>query len=163
MDRLLERENSSERDVAQRELDRVDLRIKKIMRLIEDDESDDVPQEMRARYKELRVEQRGLQQRIALLDATAIPELLPSAVKALARDVDTLHVMLQDNPDDPARRIALGNLIERVLVHPTNPGLPYDLSLWARHAAYTGAMPLFPNMENQSFSRINSDNAVLPS
>ena len=38
MDRLLDRENSSERDVAQRELDRVDLRIKKIIRLIEDDE-----------------------------------------------------------------------------------------------------------------------------
>ena len=71
--------------------------------------------------------------------------------------------MLQDNPDDPACRIALGNLIERVLAHPTEPGQPYDLSLWARHAAYTGAMPLFPNMENQSFSRINSDNAVLPS
>ena len=38
MDRLLDRENSSERDVAQRELDRVDLRIKNIIRLIEDDE-----------------------------------------------------------------------------------------------------------------------------
>jgi hypothetical protein len=34
----LDRENSSERDVAQRELDRVDLSIKKIIRLIEDDE-----------------------------------------------------------------------------------------------------------------------------
>jgi len=43
----------------------------------------------------------------------------PNAVRALARDVDTLHEMLKDNPDSPECRIALGNLIERVLVHPT--------------------------------------------
>ena len=62
----------------------------------------------------------GLQQRLTLLDARAtavVPR--PNAVRALARDVDTLHEMLKDNPDSPECRIALGNLIERVLVHPT--------------------------------------------
>jgi hypothetical protein len=119
LDRL-EREANSERDTTRRELDRIDLRIKKIIRLTEDDDSDDVPQEARDRLKELRVEQRGLQQRLTLLDARAtavVPR--PNAVRALARDVDTLHEMLKDNPDSPECRIALGNLIERVLVHPT--------------------------------------------
>jgi site-specific DNA recombinase len=163
----LEREASVERDSAQKELDRVDLRIKKIMRLIEDDESEDVAPEVTARYKELRVQQRGLQQRIALLDAgTVAPPLLPSAIKALARDVDTLHTMLRDNPDDPACRMALGNLIERALVHPTGHNQPYDLSLYARHAAYSGALPLFPTLnsaENQGLRRTNSGNAIVPS
>jgi site-specific DNA recombinase len=166
----LEREASSERDTTQRELDRVDLRIKKIVRLIEDDESDDVPQELDDRYKELRVEQRGLKQRREMLDTKitgATPH--PSAVKALARDVDTLHKMLKDNPDDPACRMALGNLIERVLVHPTGHNRPYDVSLLARHAAYTGELPLFPEYEakqsvtNHRLSRINTGNAIVPS
>lgn len=165
----LGREANGERDAAQRELDRVDLRIKKIVRLIEDDEADDVPAEVQARYKELRVEQRGLQQRLALLSASDHTPLLPGAVKALAKSVDTLHTMLIDNPDDPACRIALGNLIERALVHPAGFNQPYDVSLYARHAAYEGTLPLFPNVtENnsirkQSLNRINIGNAIVPS
>lgn len=164
----LDREAGGEREVAQRELDRVELRIKKIIRLTEDDEGDDVSPEVQARYRELKVEQRGLQQRIALLDANAHTPLLPSAVKALARDVETLHTMLMDSPDDPVCRIALGNLIERALVHPTGTGQPYDVSLYARHAAYAGTMALFPTVENfstrnQPLTRINSGNAIVPS
>jgi site-specific DNA recombinase len=162
----LERESSVDRDAAQKELDRVELRIKKLVRLIETDESEDASQDVIDRYKELRVQQRGLQQRIALLNADNTPPLLSSAVKALARDVDTLHTMLKDNPDDPACRIALGNLLERVLVHPTDNNEPYDVSLYARHAAYAGTLPIFPNIvyvENQGLNRINIDNAVVPS
>jgi site-specific DNA recombinase len=159
----LEREISSDRDTAQRELDRVDLKLKKIIRLIEDDESDEVPQEARDRYKELRVQKRGLEQRIALLDAeTVSPPLLPSAVKALARDVDTLHTMLADNPLDPACRMALGNLIERVVVHPTAPNQPYDVSLYARHAAYAGTFPIFPH-ENHGVACSTRVDATVPS
>ena len=158
----LEREANTERDTVQRELDRVDLRIKKIIRLTEDDEGEDIAPEVQARYKELRVEQRGLQQRLALLDANATPPLLPSAIKALARDVDTLHAMLKDTPDDPACRMALGNLIERVLVHPTGYNQPYDVSLYARHAAYAGTLPLFPH-EDQGVIRSNRGNAMVPS
>jgi site-specific DNA recombinase len=159
----MERETSTERDTAQRELDRVDVRIKKIVRLIEADESEDVDQEAENRYKELRVEKRGLEQRIALLDAAkpAAP-LLPSAVKVLARDVETLHTMLKENPDDPACRMALGNLIERVIVHPTDRKQPYDVSLYARHAAYSGTLPLFPH-ENHRLVCSNTGNAMVPS
>jgi site-specific DNA recombinase len=165
-----EREASNDRDITQRELDRVDLRIKKIIRLTEDDDGDDVPQEARDRMKELRVEQRGLKQRLEMLD-TKITGVTPhpSAVKALARDVDTLHKMLKDDPDDPACRMALGNLIERVHVHPTGHNRPYDVSLFARHAAYVGELPLFPEYEakklarNHTLSRINTGNAIVPS
>ena len=93
----------------------------------------------------------------------------PNKIKALARDVDTLHEMLRDDPDNPACRIALGNLIERALVHPTGYNQPYDVSLLARHAAYVGDLPLFPehiaknSMENQAIARIKVVNAVVPS
>lgn len=166
----LEREESVDRDDARRELDRVDLRIKKLIRLTEDDEGDDVPQEVLDRLKALRVEQRGLQQRLTLLEAkTSGATLHPSAIKALSRDVDTLYAMLQSRPDDPACRIALGNLIERVLVHPTEIKQPYDVSLYARHAAYVGDLPLFTEYEvkkaneNQSVTCINSVNATVAS
>ena len=93
----------------------------------------------------------------------------PNALKALARDVDTLNQMLRDSPDNPACRMALGNLIERVAVHPTGNGEPYDVSLFARHAAYVGELPLFPEYEtknsatNQRLARINIGNAIVPS
>jgi hypothetical protein len=61
-----------------------------------------------------------------------------------------------------ACRIALGNLIERVLVHPTAANQPYDVSLYARHAAYSGTLPLFPH-ENHVINRPNRGNAVVPS
>jgi site-specific DNA recombinase len=165
----LDREANGERETAQRELDRVDLRMKKIVRLIEDDEDEEVPPEVRERYKQLRVEQRGLRQRLALLDAKDHAPLLPSAIKALARDVDTLHTMLVGNPDDPACRMALGNLIERVLVHPTGANQPYEVSLYARHAAYAGTLPLFPNtfennpVRKQGLNRSDIGNAIVPS
>jgi hypothetical protein len=93
----------------------------------------------------------------------------PSAVKALARDVDTLHEMLRDNPDHPACRLALGNLVERVMVHPTGFNQPYEVTVLARHAAYVGDLPLFPEYQrknmagNQPVARINPDNAAVPS
>lgn len=165
----IDREANGERHAAQQQLDRVDLKIRKIIRLTEDDDDgDDVAPEVQARYRELRIEQRGLQQRLALLEATTHTPLLPPAIKALARDVDTLHTMLKDNPDDPACRLALGNLLERVLVHPTGTGRPYDVSLFARHAAYAGTLPLFPTFENktaknQPLIRTNIGNAMVPS
>jgi len=70
--------------------------------------------------------------------------------------------MLKDTPDDPACRMALGNLIERVLVHPTGYNQPYDVSLYARHAAYAGTLPLFPH-EDQGVIRSNRGNAMVPS
>jgi site-specific DNA recombinase len=166
----LEREASSERETTQKEKDRVDLKIKKLIRMTEDDESEEVPQETLDRLKVLRVQQRGLQQRLTLLDAKVtgvVPH--PNKVKALARDVDTLHAMLADDPDNPACRIALGNLIERALVHPAGYNQPYDVSLLARHAAYVGDLPLFPeytpknSLENQAIARIRVVHAVVPS
>lgn len=159
----LEREVSSELTVARRELDRVDIRIKKIIRLIESDDADDVPQEVESRYKELRIEKRGLEQRIALLEAEGTtPPLLETSIKALAKDVETLHDMLRDDPNDPGCRMALGNLIERVVVHPTLANKPYDVSIYARHAAYSGMLPLFPH-ENHAIIRSNRVTAVVPS
>src|SRR5262249_51857754 len=104
----LEREANTERDITQRELDRVNLQIKKLIRLTLDDETDDVSQEAQDAHKALRIEKRGLEQRLTLLDAKGagvVPH--PSAVKALARDVDTLHEMLRDDPDNPECRMAL--------------------------------------------------------
>src|SRR5262249_42037570 len=153
-----------------RELDRVNLRIKKLIRLTLDDETDDVPQAAQDAHRALRVEKRGLEQRLTLFDAKSagvVPH--PSAVKALARDVDTLYEMLRDDPDNPECRVALGNLIERVLVHPTGFNQPYDVSLFGRHAAYVGDLPLFLEYQaknptqNQAVARINRVNATVPS
>jgi site-specific DNA recombinase len=165
-----EREARGERDEAQKELDKVELRIRKLIRLTEDDESEDVSQDVRDRLKELRVEQRGLKQRIALIDAKIVgAEPHPNAAKALARDVDTLYQMLRSDPNNPKCRMALGNVIDKVLVHPVERGELYDVSLLARRAVYLGDEPVFPeyaegeSIGNHGLARINNVNATVPS
>jgi hypothetical protein len=139
----LQREKNSEREIAQRDKDRIDLKIRKLVLLAEDDENDDMS-EVRERLKELRIMQRGLAQRLAMLAAETNVMPLPSAIQGLGRNVDLLHKRLRSNPDDPECRIALNNLLESVVVHPTDYKKPYDVSVYARHAAYVGDLPLFP-------------------
>ena len=68
--------------------------------------------------------------------------------------------MLRDDPDNPECRVALGNLIERVLVHPTGFNQPYDVSLFGRHAAYVGDLPLF--LEYQAKNPTQNQAGVWP-
>jgi hypothetical protein len=55
------------------------------------------------------------------------------------------------------------------MVHPTGFNQPYEVTVLARHAAYVGDLPLFPEYQrknmagNQPVARINPDNAAVPS
>lgn len=69
--------------------------------------------------------------------------LHPNVIKAFGKNIETLHAKLKRNPDDEDCRMAFGNIIDSIIVHPTERGQPYDISLYARLSAIMG-VDLFP-------------------
>jgi site-specific DNA recombinase len=140
----LEKENSGARQAAQKQLDRLNVQIAKLVRLVEQDESDDLPQELTASLKEKHIERRGLEERMRLLGAeTNVTALHPTAVKSFGKSIEKLREMIEKNPLDPACRMALGNVLDSIVVHPTGFAAPYEISLYARLSAVMGRVDLF--------------------
>ena len=56
-------------------------------------------------------------------------ETMTEVVEGRHKSVETLATKLKRYPDDDECRMAFGNIIGRVVVHPTANGEPYDISL----------------------------------
>ena len=109
-----------------------------------DDQEGDIPKEIMASLRAKEIERRGLEERIRLLGAeSSVTTLHPHTLKAFGKNIETLHAKLKRNPDDPACRMALGNILDCVLVHPTTYDAPYEVSIFARLSAVLG-IDLFP-------------------
>jgi site-specific DNA recombinase len=162
----LEKENNGARQAAVKQFDRLNIQIAKLVRMI--DEEDDMPRELLASLKAKEIERRSLEERIRLLQAESnVTTLHPTVIKAFGKSIETLHAKLKRNPDDPECRMAFGNIIDSIIVHPTENGKPYDISLYARLAAIMG-VDLFPaprtNKEivaAEGLPRISTDGTAL--
>jgi site-specific DNA recombinase len=134
----LEKENSGARQAAIKQYDRLDIQIKKMVRAL-DDEEGDIPKEIMASLRAKEIERRGLEERIRLLNAeSSVTTLHPRTLQAFGKNIETLHAKLKRNPDDPACRMALSNILDCVLVHKTTYNAPYEVSLYARLSAVLG-------------------------
>jgi hypothetical protein len=137
-----EREENSERNTAQRQLDRLNVQIGRLVALIDDD----TPiEEVKANIRAKEMERVALREKLRLLGSGSnVIELQPTSMLTdFARKVETLADLLRRNPEDAACRAALANVVDRVLVHPTPKKAPYDLSLYARLSAVRN-VELFP-------------------
>src|SRR5260370_27347800 len=135
----LEKENSGARREAEKKFDRLTIKIAKLVRMTVDDDQDDVPEEVRDQLKAMHTERKGLATRIELIKAESNDTALhPQAIEAFAKSVETLATKLKRHPDDDECRIAFGNIIGSVVVHPTANGEPYDISLYSRLSAIIG-------------------------
>lgn len=140
----LEKEHSTARQDAQKKLDRLNVQIAKLMRMVEQDESGDLPEEIQSSLKVKEIERRGLKERIRLLGAETNVRDLPTAViQSFGKSIAKLADMIERDRDDPACRMALGNVVDSILVHPTDFGAPYDISIWGRVSAVMGRVNLF--------------------
>jgi hypothetical protein len=138
----LEKENGSARQAAMKQRDRLDIQIKKLVRVLE--EEDDMPKELLASLKAKEIERKGLEERIRLLGAESnVTTLHPNVIKSFGKSIETLHAKLKRNPEDAECRMAFGNIIDSIIVHPTGRAQPYDISLYARLSAIMG-VELFP-------------------
>lgn len=137
-----EKEDNEERDTAQRQLDRLNLQIPRLVDALADG---DLPlEEIKAKIRGKEAERAALRERLRLLGAGSNVLTLPDAtMSAFGKSVETLVKLLRRNPDDPACRLALANIIDCVQVHPTPKKRPYELSLFARVSAI-GNLDLFP-------------------
>jgi site-specific DNA recombinase len=138
----LEKENNGARQGAVKQFDRLNIQIAKLVRMI--DEEDDMPRELLASLKAKEIERKGLEERIRLLGAESnVTTLHPNVIKTFGKSIETLYAKLKRNPDDPECRLAFGNIIDSIVVHPTANAKPYDISLYARLSAIMG-VDLFP-------------------
>jgi hypothetical protein len=79
-----------------------------------------MPKELLASLKTKEIERRGLEERIRLLGAESnVTTLHPNVIKAFGKNIETLHEKLKRNSDDPECRMAFGNIIDSIIVHPT--------------------------------------------
>jgi site-specific DNA recombinase len=139
--RLAKQENE-DRKAAQRQLDRLNVQIARLVEAIGD--GDAPVKELMETIKAKEIERVALQERVRLLGAeTNVTALHQTTLIAFGKNVDILHAKLKENPKDPKCRLAFANVIDSVVVHPTGKGAPYEISLYARLSAITG-LDLFP-------------------
>jgi hypothetical protein len=107
-------------------------------------DSDQPVKELMGSIKAKEIERVALAERIRLLGAESnVATLHPHTITAFGKSIETLHAKLKRNADDPECRMAFGNIIDSIIVHPTGKGLPYEISLYARISAIIG-VDLFP-------------------
>jgi site-specific DNA recombinase len=137
-----QKEGSAERQNVERQLDRLNVQIARLVEVLTDG---DMPvAEIKDKIKAKEAERVSLKERLRLLsDQGNVVSLQPAAMTAFGKSIETLMELLKRNSEDPRCRMAFGNIIDCVLVHPTPKKQPYDLSLYARVSAI-GNLNLFP-------------------
>ena len=151
-----EKEDSAERQSVQRQLDRLNLQISRLVDAIADG---DMPlAEVKEKIKVKEAERVSLQERFRLLGSESnISALQPASMASFGKSVETLCDLLRRNPDDADCRMAFANVIDCVLVHPTPNKAPYDLSMFARVSAIH-SLELFP--KQRSHEKIVSEEGI---
>jgi site-specific DNA recombinase len=162
-----EKEDNTERDQVQPDLERLKVQISRLVRALGDS---DLPEdEIKAQMKIKEAQKAALSERLRLLgEGSNVTQILPAVMTAFGKDIETLIALLRRNPDDPRCRAALGNLIDCVVVHPTPKKQPYDLALYLRVSAI-GNLKVFPKVRShekmladEGVTYIASGNAPLP-
>lgn len=137
------KEDNSERQATQKQLDRLNVQIARLVAAIED--SDQPVKELMASIKAKEIERVALQERVRLLGSEDnVMVLHPAALQAWSKNIEAFHAKLKRNPNDPECRLAFANVVDRVLVHQTAKGERYEVSVYARLAAVAGGIELFP-------------------
>jgi site-specific DNA recombinase len=151
-----EKEESAERQDAQRKLDRLNLQIARLVEVLGDG---DMPiAEVKEKIRAKEAERVALRERLRLLgEGSNVTPFPDKDMAVFGKNIDALIALLRRNPDDRACRVAFGNIIDCVVVHPTPKKAPYDLALYARVSAI-GNLTLFP--KPRSHEKILADEGV---
>jgi DNA invertase Pin-like site-specific DNA recombinase len=138
-----------DRDAVQKALNRVTIKIDRIVAAIASEDGGAV-EELVAALKPLRVEKAGLTERLKVVDAESnVVTLHPKAIDEFATTMEKMHAALSGKLD--AERLApfhmaFQSVFERIVVHPTPKRAQYAVTPYARLGAIMG-VDLFPKME----------------
>jgi site-specific DNA recombinase len=144
-----QKEIRSDRDTVQRQLNKVEVQINRIVDAIASAENDDDPVELMKRMKPLRIEKAGLMERLKVIDAeTNVVTLHPKAMDDFANTMEELHAGLSSKFGTEQLapfRMAFCSIFDRIVVHQTAKRKPYEVTPYARLGAIMG-VELFPKM-----------------
>jgi site-specific DNA recombinase len=102
-----------------------------------------------ASLKAKEIERVGLEERIRLLGAeTNVTTLHPNTLTAFGKSVEKLHASLTKGSDAPPEACAaFRNVVDSIVVHPTEYRKPYEVSVYGRLSAIMG-VDLFPTIRS---------------
>jgi site-specific DNA recombinase len=101
------------------------------------------------RLNALEAERAGLAERVRLGngDPANLTILHPKARERFIEGIKILKVAIRADKITPAARVAFGNVIEAVQVHPVAKFAPYEINVHVRNDALIGGLDLFPKTE----------------
>ncbi|WP_063791805.1 recombinase family protein [Bradyrhizobium valentinum] len=143
-ERKLGATNDSQRKALERKLNALSL---EIARLVEATmKINNPPAEFYKKIDTKEMERASLEEQIkhlgpAMADGNVLP-FPPKFKDAYRKNVMEVHELLTKSPQSAEARIALANLIDSIVVHPTAKRMPYEITPYARLAAITGQSPL---------------------
>jgi site-specific DNA recombinase len=76
-----------------------------------------------------------------------VVELHPHVIADYKKNVEMLHEKLTISTLDPETRTAFRNMLDSVVVHPTEKRQPYEISIYGRLAAIMG-VDLYPTQRS---------------
>ena len=92
----------------------------------------------------------GLEESLRQLKGESnVVTLHPNVIEEYQANVEKLHAALTRNPDDQENHIAFRNLIDSIVVHPTEYRAPYEVDVNGRLSAIMG-VDLYPTVRSTS-------------
>jgi site-specific DNA recombinase len=127
---------------ARKRLNRAQLAIDRVVGLILRDVITE--QEAGAELVKLRQEKATYEERLRLIEAEKnVVELHPTGMAGFKTALKKLNDVLR-NPADPRFKDLFRNLIDTIVIHPTAPRAPYEVSPFVRWGALVGGISLEP-------------------
>ena len=154
----------------EKQRNRLEIQIARLVAAISD--SDEPLPALLEALKTKETERVGLEERLRQIKATSnVVSLHPNVIRDYRANVEKLHDALMRDPDGQENRYAFRNMIDSIVVHPTEYRAPYEVSVYGRLSAIMG-VDLFPTARSnaeiiaaEGFSRGDNGNrgcAALP-
>jgi site-specific DNA recombinase len=137
----LSKSNSTEKIAAEKQIGRLTVQIVRLVDAIEN--SDQPIRELVASLEAKEAERVGLIERVRLLQSTNVVSLHPQVIDTYRQNVEQLHRALTNDSVDPEVVTAFRNLLECIVVEPTEYRKPYVVRAYGRLSAIMG-VTLFP-------------------
>ena len=142
------KKHSIEKVAVEKQRNRVVTQIDRLVTAISD--TDEPLPGLMQQLKERERERVGLEERLRQIKgASNVVTLHPNVIEEYQANVEKLHSALTRNPDDQENHIAFRNMINSIVVHPTEYRAPYEVSVFGRLSAIMG-VDLFPTARSNT-------------
>lgn len=131
------KKDAVDRQAVEKQRNRLEIQIARLVAAISD--SDEPLPALLEALKTKETERVGLEERLRQIKATMnVVTLHPNVIQDYRANVEKLHEALVRNPGAQANRQAFRNMIDSIVVHPTEYRAPYEVTVLGRLSAILG-------------------------